>query len=185
MCFYYHHLVLRWSGTIHGLTNGIKAKVMSLSRESLITREDCWGYVYYIITPYNNTFDNYNWKLENLFLGCVWIPLILLKIENWKYCSKIIFKCVNSAVKPIFNESFAEKRGLWVPWTVHGTPLEKHKSHRNVLIKKKKKKKRRRRRRRNAFQQYPNEYLISTFGSNHLTFFLIILSIQLFPLIII
>ena len=47
---------------------------------------------------------------------------------------------MNSAVKPIFNESFAEKRGLWVPWTVHGTPLEKHKSHRNVLLKKKKKK---------------------------------------------
>ena len=23
---------------------------------------------------------------------------------NWKYCSKIIFKCVNSIVKPIFNK---------------------------------------------------------------------------------
>ena len=30
--------------------------------------------------------------------------------ENWKYCSKIIFKCMNSAVIPIFNESFAEKK---------------------------------------------------------------------------
>ena len=24
--------------------------------------------------------------------------------ENWKHCSKIIFKCVNSTVGPIFNE---------------------------------------------------------------------------------
>ena len=32
--------------------------------------------------------------------------------ENWKYCNKIIFKCVNSAVRPIFNENFVEKRGL-------------------------------------------------------------------------
>ena len=41
--------------------------------------------------------------------------------ENWKYCSKIIFKCVKSAVRPIFNENFVKKRGFWVPWTVHGT----------------------------------------------------------------
>ena len=31
--------------------------------------------------------------------------------ENWKYCNKIIFKCINSAVRPIFNENFVEKRG--------------------------------------------------------------------------
>ena len=36
-----------------------------------------------------------------------WISFIA---ENWKYCSKIIFKCMNSAVIPIFNESFAEKK---------------------------------------------------------------------------
>ena len=42
-------------------------------------------------------------------------------VENWKHCSKIIFKCVNSIVGPIFNESLCEKRGLWVPWAVHGT----------------------------------------------------------------
>ena len=29
--------------------------------------------------------------------------LMELKTENWKYCSKIIFKCVNSTVGPIFN----------------------------------------------------------------------------------
>ena len=34
--------------------------------------------------------------------------------ENWKYYSKIIFKCVNSAVRPIFNEKVTEKWDLWV-----------------------------------------------------------------------
>ena len=29
--------------------------------------------------------------------------------KNWKHCNKIIFKCVNSAIRPIFNESFTEK----------------------------------------------------------------------------
>ena len=37
-------------------------------------------------------------------LESVWIPLILLKTENQEYCSKIIFKCVNNAVRPIFNK---------------------------------------------------------------------------------
>ena len=40
-------------------------------------------------------------------LGSVWIQLIF--VENWKHCSKIIFKCVNSVVGPIFNEKMAEK----------------------------------------------------------------------------
>ena len=33
---------------------------------------------------------------------CVWIPLIYwkLKTDCWKHCSKIIFKCVNSAMGP-------------------------------------------------------------------------------------
>ena len=33
---------------------------------------------------------------------------LLLKIENWKHCSKIIFKCVNCAVRPSFKEKVAE-----------------------------------------------------------------------------
>ena len=32
-----------------------------------------------------------------------------MKTENRKHCSKIIFKCVYSAVGPIFNEKVAEK----------------------------------------------------------------------------
>ena len=35
-----------------------------------------------------------------------------LKTENWKHCSKIIFKCVNSTVRPIFNEKIVEKWNL-------------------------------------------------------------------------
>ena len=41
--------------------------------------------------------------------------------ENWKHCRKIIFKCVNSTMGPIFNEKVTEKWDLWVPCTVHKT----------------------------------------------------------------
>ena len=34
--------------------------------------------------------------------------------ENWKHCSKIIFKYVNSDVGPIFNEKIDKKWNLWV-----------------------------------------------------------------------
>ena len=33
-------------------------------------------------------------------------------VENWKHYNKIIFKCVNSAVGPIFNEKVVEKIDL-------------------------------------------------------------------------
>ena len=56
-----------------------------------------------------------------------WIPFILLKTKNWKHYSKIIFKYVNNTVRPIFNENFVEKRGLWVLWTVHKTHWQTHK----------------------------------------------------------
>ena len=32
---------------------------------------------------------------------------------NWKHCSEIIFKCVNSAVGRIFNKKVVEKCNLW------------------------------------------------------------------------
>ena len=35
--------------------------------------------------------------------GSVWIVFIVIETENWKHWSKIIFKCVNSIVGPIFN----------------------------------------------------------------------------------
>ena len=42
-----------------------------------------------------------------------------VETENWKYCSKIIFKCVNSTVRPIFNEKIDKKMKFMGPWAVH------------------------------------------------------------------
>ena len=51
---------------------------------------------------------------SHFLLWSVWIEFILLKlkIKNWKYCSKIIFKCVNSIVRPIFNKNITKKWNL-------------------------------------------------------------------------
>ena len=63
-----------------------------------------------------------------------------LKTENWKHCNKIIFKCVNSVIGPIFNEKVAEKWSLWVPcmccWNVHCTLMKSQ----QLRLKKEKKK---------------------------------------------
>ena len=42
---------------------------------------------------------------DYLIKGPFGLNLLLLKLKtkNWKHCSKIIFKCVNSVVTPIFN----------------------------------------------------------------------------------
>ena len=50
------------------------------------------------------------------YYGFVWIWLILLKLKTycWNHCSKIIFKCVNNTVGPIFNEKIDKKWNLWV-----------------------------------------------------------------------
>ena len=47
---------------------------------------------------------------------------------------------MNSAVRLIFNESFIEKKGLWIPWTVHGTHWKNKKMPVHVLQKNKNKK---------------------------------------------
>ena len=51
-----------------------------------------------------------------LDLGSVWIGLIFLKLKTycWNHCSKIIFKCVNNTVGPIFNEKIDKKWNLWI-----------------------------------------------------------------------
>ena len=56
-----------------------------------------WKYIY-----------NYEQNL-GIVLNGVFGYLLLLKIKNWKHCSKIIFKCVNSAVGPSFEIVFAEE----------------------------------------------------------------------------
>ena len=38
---------------------------------------------------------------KTILYGSVWIELIITETENWKYCSKIIFKCVNSILGPV------------------------------------------------------------------------------------
>ena len=55
-------------------------------------------------------------KKNILVYGSVWIRLILLKLKTyyWNHCSKIIFKCVNNTVGPIFNEKIDKKWNLWV-----------------------------------------------------------------------
>ena len=75
-------------------------------------------------------------------------------VKNWKNCNKIIFKCVNSVVWPIFNESFGEK-GVYGSCKQCPRPTGKD---RNIFLKKKKKKKT-----KNADvetqTQYPSKYL--------------------------
>ena len=48
------------------------------------------------------------------YVGSVQIELILLKLENYKHCNKIIFKRVNSAVGFNFKVIFAKKKYLRV-----------------------------------------------------------------------
>ena len=72
-------------------------------------------------------------------LGFPWIQLILLKNENWKYYSKIIFKCVNSTVGPIFNIFFSWIKWMWISWIVHCVS-----KNLNAFCPKNKKKKKRR-----------------------------------------
>ena len=84
-------IVTKWVG------DGFKAKLFSL---------------FEICHPFGNKNCYKNWKQ----LGSVWIGLILLKLKIycWNHCSKIIFKYVNSAVGPIFNEKIDKKWNLWV-----------------------------------------------------------------------
>ena len=45
-------------------------------------------------------------KLMGIIQGSVWIVFI---VENWKYYSKIIFKCVNNTVRLNFKVVFKKK----------------------------------------------------------------------------
>ena len=83
--------------------------------------------------------------------------------KNWKYCNKIIFKCVNSAIGPIFNEICDEKRGLWVLWTVHETHRTCISFVETRFSKKKWKKKSKTQTQDGAFLHYPNAQLLCPF----------------------
>ena len=64
--------------------------------------------------------------IELYFFNLLWIlricctlSVLLDTAKNWKlktekYCSKMIFKCVNSTMRLIFNEKVVEKWNLWI-----------------------------------------------------------------------
>ena len=58
------------------------------------------------------------WKKESQEWLCHRVKSLVSSVCN---CILWVFKYVNSAVGPSFNENFDEKRGLWVSWTVHET----------------------------------------------------------------
>ena len=60
--------------------------------------------------PYDLYISTNYKRLLSRHLGSVWIEFIVAETENWKHCSKIIFKCVKSTVGPIFN--------IFNTWTV-------------------------------------------------------------------
>ena len=89
-------------------------------------------------------------------IKAVWIELIFTEIENWnwKYCNEIIFKYINSIVRPIFNEKVTEKCNLRVClWTVHKSTVHGRLGQQLQLGKKRKKGKRRKKKRERANAQ--------------------------------
>ena len=71
-----------------------------------------------------------------LILGSVWIELIFAETKNWnwKHYSKIIFKCVNSAIGPIFNEKNCWKVEFVGLWTVHRSLFTVEKSTFTAIV---------------------------------------------------
>ena len=93
-------------------------------------------------------------------IGFIWIELIFAETENWnwKHCSKIIFKRVNSTMGLIFNEKVAEKCNLWDLWIVHGALFIVDKSTIASWIKKKKKNRNAEQKHKRQNQCNPNGY---------------------------
>ena len=104
-------------------------------------------------------------------VGCVWIELIFTETENWnwKHCSEIIFKCVNSVVGPIFNKKVAKKCNLWDPEQYTYALFTVDKVNYCGLRKKKKEKKEEEnveKKRRRGFHCKPNGHVILKFLKN-------------------
>ena len=65
--------------------------------------------------------------MRMVIMGPFGYNLFLLKTENWKYCSKIIFKCVNSTVRSFLmkkllkNEVCGSHEQCMGPTSVHST----------------------------------------------------------------
>ena len=114
------------------------------------------------------------WNILKNRLGFVWIELILLKLktENRKHCSKIIFKCVNSTVRSIFNEKIDTKWSLWDPWAVHKCTVHKRTGQPLRPKRKKKKKKKKKKNWGNADAALISAIQTSTYLKIKLEYFL-------------
>ena len=75
---------------------------------------------------------------SHALLGVFGLNLLLLKTENWKYCSKINFKCVNSIVRPIFNTWTVYKQYINSEYTVYNSKICPQKQQMRAKKKKKK-----------------------------------------------
>ena len=112
--------------------------------------------------------------------GSVWIQLIFA--ENWKYCNKIIFKCMNSTVKSFLmkkllkSEVCGSHEQCTRPTNVHSTTyfaansawvdekwtVNRLKSQKQGQEEKKKKKKETQKCKRKNYKLYPNPHYMST-----------------------
>ena len=113
---------------VFGITSSFQSFILFIFKEEIHLFFCWWHY--------------FNLNISYWYLGSVWIGLILLKLKiyYWNHCSKIIFKCVNSTVRPIFNEKVTEKLCLWVCKQCINVLFTVEKSTKPAIEKKKKKK---------------------------------------------
>ena len=127
--------------------------------------------------------------MEPADIGSVWTRLILLKLKTycWNHCSKIIFKCVNSTVGPIFNKKVVKKWHLWVHeqyimycWRQKSQHLrllfiEQYMNSNRVLPKRVKKKKKKKKRKTQMWEENvdPNIHLDFTSWSLKTVFYIL------------
>ena len=139
---------------------------MNLSDECWVVNFEFWDSFKCTKGPFR-----YSWKLKT-------------ETETEKHCSKIIFKCVNSTVWPIFNEKSCWKVGSinseicvekvrkvklcgYCSWIVAATVNEQKKKLAWYAWKKRKKEKLKRKRAFQLFQPNPNGLLAYYICSNY------------------
>ena len=117
LLFYFlRNLHLAVYDTVYGLVGEQKYAYLFLSKKRLKKKKKKSAYVQWEIGKPGRSFHHTDTLLRLFFFFgtppycalhrvcldwtyCCW----KLKTENWKHCNKIIFKCVNSIVRPIFN----------------------------------------------------------------------------------
>ena len=90
---------------------------------------------------YISTIHKFPLNFHDILHSTNWKWTYFAETENWKHCSKIIFKCVNSIVGSIFNEKVDKKWSLWDSWTVYLCTVHKRLVNSCGWRKKKKKEK--------------------------------------------